>query len=48
MLSSEAAGYSIKASPLTGAVTVGSASKSSFILRKDSSAFVVHWIIFPL
>ncbi|GJZ03711.1 hypothetical protein Tco_0536986 [Tanacetum coccineum] len=48
MLSSEAARYTIKVSPLTGAVTIGSASKSSFILRKALSAFVVHWIIFPL
>ncbi|GKF83370.1 hypothetical protein Tco_0245026, partial [Tanacetum coccineum] len=31
-----------------GAVTVGSASKSSFILRKASSASAVHWTIFPL
>ncbi|GJV72642.1 hypothetical protein Tco_1492637 [Tanacetum coccineum] len=48
ILSSKAAGYIIRVSPLMGAVTVDSASKSSFILQKASSAFAVHWTIFPL
>nr|GEY64288.1 hypothetical protein [Tanacetum cinerariifolium] len=47
-LSSEAMRYIIKVSPLMGAVTVSSASKSSFILRKASSAFAIYWTIFSL
>ncbi|GJR68601.1 hypothetical protein Tco_0014666 [Tanacetum coccineum] len=48
ILSSEAARYIIRVSPLMGAVTIGSASKSSFILRKALSASTVYWTIFPL
>nr|GEW32172.1 hypothetical protein [Tanacetum cinerariifolium] len=48
MLFVEAARYTIKASSLTGVITVVSASKSSFTLRKALFTSVVHWIIFPL
>ncbi|GKD72635.1 hypothetical protein Tco_1330917 [Tanacetum coccineum] len=46
ILSIEAAIYITNTSPLIGAVSVGRISMSFFILRKASSASVVHRIVF--